>query len=62
MRGSFPWVERSDRCTQTIAHETAREDIAKMQKSKDGKREHIKQLGGVQGIGLTPPTVVAALM
>eukprot|EP00579_Thalassiosira_antarctica_P011046 CAMPEP_0201909670 /NCGR_PEP_ID=MMETSP0903-20130614/1340_1 /ASSEMBLY_ACC=CAM_ASM_000552 /TAXON_ID=420261 /ORGANISM="Thalassiosira antarctica, Strain CCMP982" /LENGTH=420 /DNA_ID=CAMNT_0048444211 /DNA_START=152 /DNA_END=1414 /DNA_ORIENTATION=- len=58
MEDNEGWLP-TDRKVRSL-YDGAREDIAKMNKAKDEKREKIKQLDGVEGSGLNPPTVTAA--
>lgn len=55
MEDTEGWLP-TDRKVRSL-YDSAREDIAKMQTSKTEKRENIKSLDGVQGSGLTPPTI-----
>jgi len=55
MEDNEGWLP-TDRKVRSL-YDSAREDIAKMYKSKEDKREKIKKLDGVEGSGLTPPVV-----
>jgi hypothetical protein len=55
MEDNEGWLP-TDRKVRSL-YDQAREDIAQMEKSKEEKREQIRQLEGVEGSGLTPPTV-----
>lgn len=55
MEDNEGWLP-TDRKVRSL-YDAAREDIAKMQKSKEDKREQIKRLDGLEGSGLTPPTI-----
>jgi len=57
MEDNEGWLP-TDRKVRSL-YDAAREDIAAMNKLKDDKREQIKQLDGVEGSGLTPPTVAS---
>jgi len=59
MEDNEGWLP-TDRKVRSM-YDSAREDMAKMEKSKDEKREQIKRLDGVEGSGLTPPTVPTSL-
>ena len=58
MEDNEGWLP-TDRKVRSL-YDAAREDIAEMEKSKAEKREQIQQLEGVEGSGLTPPSVPAA--
>mmetsp|Transcript_6535 Transcript_6535/g.14439 ORF Transcript_6535/g.14439 Transcript_6535/m.14439 type:complete len:425 (-) Transcript_6535:77-1351(-) len=60
MEDNEGWLP-TDRKVRSL-YDSCREDIAKMQKSKEEKREQIKQLGGVEGSGLTPPVVTPTVV
>lgn len=55
MEDNEGWLP-TDRKVRSL-YDGAREDIATMIKSKEEKREQIKQLDGLEGTGLTPPTI-----
>lgn len=55
MEDNEGWLP-TDRKVRAL-YDQCREDIADMVKSKADKQEQIKQLDGVEGSGLTPPTV-----
>jgi len=55
MEDNEGWLP-TDRKVRSL-YDAAREDIAAMEKAKDEKREQMKQLDGVEGSGLTPPSV-----
>lgn len=55
MEDNEGWLP-TDRKVRSL-YDGAREDINAMQKAKGEKREQIKRLDGVEGSGLTPPTV-----
>jgi len=55
MEDNEGWLP-TDRKVRSL-YDGAREDIAKMQKAKEEKREQIKRLDGLEGSGLTPPTI-----
>lgn len=57
MEDNEGWLP-TDRKVRSL-YDAAREDIAEMEKSKVEKREQIQQLEGVEGSGLTPPSVPA---
>ncbi|KAL7518770.1 hypothetical protein ACHAWX_003576 [Stephanocyclus meneghinianus] len=57
MEDNEGWLP-TDRKVRSL-YDQAREDIAAMEKAKEEKREQIKNLDGVEGNGLTPPTVPA---
>lgn len=57
MEDNEGWLP-TDRKVRSL-YDAAREDIADMEKAKDSKREQMKQLDGVEGSGLTPPSVPA---
>ena len=57
MEDNEGWLP-TDRKVRSL-YDAAREDIADMEKAKDLKREQMKQLDGVEGSGLTPPSVPA---
>ena len=59
MEDNEGWLP-TDRKVRSL-YDSAREDIADMEKAKDLKREQMKQLDGVEGSGLTPPSVPAQL-
>ncbi|KAL9188740.1 hypothetical protein ACHAXT_007118 [Thalassiosira profunda] len=58
MEDNEGWLP-TDRKVRSL-YDGAREDIAQMNKSKEEKREEIKKLDGLEGSGLTPPTIPAA--
>ena len=58
MEDNEGWLP-TDRKVRSL-YDQAREDIAEMEKSKEEKREQIRQLEGMEGSGLTPPTVPVA--
>ena len=58
MEDNEGWLP-TDRKVRSL-YDAAREDIAEMEKSKAEKRKQIQQLEGVEGSGLTPPSVPAA--
>jgi len=60
MEDNEGWLP-TDRKVRSL-YDSAREDIAKMYKSKEEKREKIKRLDGVEGSGLTPPAVPVVAM
>jgi hypothetical protein len=60
MEDNEGWLP-TDRKVRSL-YDSAREDIAKMYKSKEEKREKIKRLNGVEGSGLTPPAVPVVAM
>eukprot|EP00804_Cyclotella_cryptica_P021940 CCRYP_000887-RA/>CCRYP_000887-RA protein AED:0.07 eAED:0.07 QI:0/-1/0/1/-1/0/1/0/361 len=55
MEDNEGWLP-TDRKVRSL-YDQAREDIAGMEKSKEEKREQIRNLEGVEGNGLTPPAV-----
>mmetsp|Transcript_2256 Transcript_2256/g.4893 ORF Transcript_2256/g.4893 Transcript_2256/m.4893 type:complete len:421 (-) Transcript_2256:455-1717(-) len=55
MEDNEGWLP-TDRKVRSL-YDGAREDMAKMQKSKEEKREQIRRLDGLEGSGLTPPTL-----
>lgn len=55
MEDNEGWLP-TDRKVRAL-YDQCREDIADMVKAKEEKKEQIKQLDGVEGTGLTPPTV-----
>jgi hypothetical protein len=57
MEDNEGWLP-TDRKVRSL-YDQAREDIAAMEKSKEEKREQIRNVEGVEGNGLTPPTVPA---
>lgn len=59
MEDNEGWLP-TDRKVRSL-YDGAREDIAGIVKSKEEKREKIKQLDGVEGSGLTPPAIPASL-
>ena len=59
MEDNEGWLP-TDRKVRSL-YDSAREDIAAMVKLQNDKREQIKQLDGVEGTGLTPPTVAPSL-
>jgi len=58
MEDNEGWLptDRKVRCL----YDAAREDIQAMEKLKEEKSEQIRKAGGVEGSGLTPPTLPAA--
>lgn len=58
MEDNEGWLP-TDRKVRSL-YDQAREDIAEMEKSKEEKKEQIKQLDGLEGSGLTPPSVPVA--
>lgn len=58
MEDNEGWLP-TDRKVRSL-YDQAREDIAQMEKSKEEKKEQIKQLDGLEGSGLTPPSVPVA--
>lgn len=58
MEDNEGWLP-TDRKVRSL-YDAAREDIQEMQKLRAEKKERIKHAGGVEGTGLTPPTVAAA--
>ena len=59
MEDNEGWLP-TDRKVRSL-YDSAREDIAAMVKLQNDKREQIKQLDGVEGTGLTPPTVAPSM-
>jgi len=57
MEDNEGWLP-TDRKVRAL-YDQCREDIADMVKARAEKKEQIKQLDGLEGSGLTPPTVVA---
>lgn len=55
MEDNEGWLP-TDRKVRSL-YDSAREDISEMEKSKDTKKEQIKELDGVEGSGLSPPTI-----
>ncbi|KAL7508222.1 hypothetical protein ACHAXN_006467 [Cyclotella atomus] len=55
MEDNEGWLP-TDRKVRSL-YDACREDIGEMEKSKAEKREQIRQLEGVEGSGLTPPSV-----
>lgn len=58
MEDNEGWLP-TDRKVRSL-YDSAREDIAQMLKTQEEKREQIKALEGLEGSGLTPPTVPPA--
>ena len=55
MEDNEGWLP-TDRKVRSL-YDQAREDIAEMERSKEEKREQIRQLEGLEGSGLTPPSI-----
>lgn len=58
MEDNEGWLP-TDRKVRSL-YDSAREDIAKMKKAKEEKREQFKKMDGLEGSGLTPPAVPPA--